>query len=375
MMMQRMCLSDLMGDFVTYRNLEPADSRLCGLSAIYSELGLPAGRIPRKTEPDFAATIMHLLHQAQPLRGVSRPLERLLYIGDTRMNDGTAAANLGQHLPLCAFIGEDRLGEPEKVEAHDGLTLVNRWTALDDFLRTVRKEGFALDDGTALLLDLDKTAIGARGRNDQPIDQARVDAARDTVRATLGQDFDMRVFRPIYDELHKPSYHHLTRDNQDYLVYISLMVSAGVYDWDALQADLRTKRLARFEEFVALCEERVCAGDFAVLCPIHREVAGNMRRGDPTPFKSFRYREYEATVARMDALPDDTPPERLLAEEITITREVAEAALELRERGVLVFGLSDKPDEASVPTPELARKGYLPLHRVTMKVTGSRLCD
>jgi hypothetical protein len=146
------------------------------------------------------------------------------------------------------------------------------------------------------------------------------------------------------------------------------MVSAGVYDWSALQADLRTERLATFEEFVAICQERMCVGDFAVLCSIHEEVAGNMQRGDPTPFKSFRYREYEATVARMDALPDDTPPERLLAEEITITREVADAALELRERGVLVFGLSDKPDEASVPTPELARRGYLALHRVTMKV-------
>jgi hypothetical protein len=40
----------------------------------------------------------------------------------------------------------------------------------------------------------------------------------------------------------------------------------------------------------------------------------------------------------------------------------------LRQRGALLFGLSDKPDEASLPRPELAQKGYLPLHRVTMKV-------
>jgi hypothetical protein len=94
-----------------------------------------------------------------------------------------------------------------------------------------------------------------------------------------------------------------------------------------------------------------------------------VRRGDPTPFKSFRYREYECTLARMDALPDDAPRERLLSQEITITREVADAALKLRRRGALTFGLSDKPDEASVPRPELARQGYLPLHRVMMKVT------
>jgi len=42
----------------------------------------------------------------------------------------------------------------------------------------------------------------------------------------------------------------------------------------------------------------------------------------------------------------------------------------LKERGVLVFGISDKPDEASVPTPELAEKGYEPIHRTVMKVYG-----
>jgi hypothetical protein len=70
----------------------------------------------------------------------------------------------------------------------------------------------------------------------------------------------------------------------------------------------------------------------------------------------------------MDALPDDTPREQLLANEIAITREVVDAARELRQCGALLFGLSDKPDEASLPRPELAQKGYLPLHRVTMKV-------
>jgi len=135
-------------------------------------------------------------------------------------------------------------------------------------------------------------------------------------------------------------------------------------------ADLKTKRLAAFDEFVAICDERLHAKEFAALRPIHAEVFSNLRQGDPTPFKSFRYREYECTVARMNALPDNTSRERLLAEEITITREVADAAHKLRECGALLFGLSDKPDEASLPRPELAQKGYLPLHRVMMKVVG-----
>lgn len=369
-MIPRMRLSDFLGDLVTYRNLEPADGRLRGLSAIHGELGLPAGHIPRKAEPDFAAVIVNLLRQAQSLRGATHLLERLLYIGDTRMNDGTAAKNLGRYFPLRAFIGQDQPEEPLRVETHEELTVANRWAALGGFLQTVQEQGFTLDESMAVIFDLDKTAFGARGRNDKPIDQARVDAVRDTVLSTLGEGFRIEIFRPIYDELHKPAYHSFTADNQDYLVYISLMASAGVCDLDALLADLRMKRLTTFEEFVALCEARLCRGDFAALRPIHEEVACNMRRGDPTPFKSFRYREYECTVARMDALPDDTPRERLLAEEIMITHEVAEAALELRRRGVLLFGLTDKPDEASLPRPELAQKGHLPLHRVMMKVIG-----
>lgn len=138
-----------------------------------------------------------------------------------------------------------------------------------------------------MLIDLDKTAIGARFRLD--------------------------AFRQIYDELHQPPYHPFTADNQDILVYISLMVSAGVYAAAALLADLKTKRLATFEEFVARCDERLRAGDSTALYPIHEEVINNMQRGDPRPFKGFRYREYERTVARMDALPDDTPREQLLA--------------------------------------------------------------
>ncbi len=85
-MIERMCLSDLLGDFVIYRKLEPSDARLRGLAAIHGELGLSADRpTPRKTEPAYAAVTMHLLRQAQSLRGAARPLQRLLYIGDTIM--------------------------------------------------------------------------------------------------------------------------------------------------------------------------------------------------------------------------------------------------------------------------------------------------
>jgi len=67
----------------------------------------------------------------------------------------------------------------------------------------------------------------------------------------------------------------------------------------------------------------------------------------------------------------DTPVEQLLRDEILLTQEVRTAALTWKERGALIFGLSDKPDEASIPTPELAEKGYLPLHRTLTHAVGS----
>jgi hypothetical protein len=312
---------------------------------------------------------MRILSQAQTLRSDKR-LQRLIYIGDTAMNDGQAIRNLGQHLPIHGFIGHERMGESRKVEVEDRLMLANRWEALADFIHFLEREGFAFDEATAVLLDLDKTAFGARGRNSHAIDAARVEAVRRTVEEVLGGDFDEGEFRAVYDELNQSQYHPFTADNQDYLAYVCLMVSGGVYDFTQLLADLDADRVSTFAQFIEICAERAIGDELA---PVHREVYANFQRGDPTPFKSFRYREYEETVRRMDRLPDEVGEERVLAEEIVITREVADVCRFLRGKGVLLFGLTDKPDESSIPRPELAQKGYLPLHRVTMKVVGNSI--
>ena len=377
-MFERGTLHDLLGDLVVYRNLEPADKRL-------RTPQLVGDSIPRKTEPAYAQAILHILGQAQALRSDKR-LRRLIYIGDTAMNDGQAIRNLGQHLPIYGFIGQER-GEVGSWKLEVGYSnlqppisnfqpptssvmLANRWEALVDFVHFLQGEGFAFDEATAALIDLDKTAFGARGRNSHAIDAARVEAVRRTVEEVLGGDFDEDKFRVVYDELNQPRYHPFTADNQDYLAYICLMVSGEVYDFIQLLADLDDECLSTFAQFIETCAERAIGDELA---PVHREVYANFQRGDPTPFKSFRYREYEETVRRMDRLPDEVGEERVLAEEIVITREVADVCRFLRGKGVLLFGLTDKPDESSIPRPELAQKGYLPLHRVTMKVVGNSI--
>ncbi|NIO72376.1 MAG: hypothetical protein GTN71_25970, partial [Anaerolineae bacterium] len=53
-MTERANLHATLGDSVVYRNLEPADERLRGLTEIWQEIGLSSYRIPRKLESDYA---------------------------------------------------------------------------------------------------------------------------------------------------------------------------------------------------------------------------------------------------------------------------------------------------------------------------------
>lgn len=368
-MYPRKTLADFLGDRVVWRNLIPCDSALPRLADIWQEIGLDSFRVPRKTEPIYAAAVYRFLQVAQARRG-EPPLERILVVGDTPMNDGTAAKNLGQYLPMRCFIGNEKLAETRQIKTDGPMMLANRWQALADFLEWVQAEGFAFDSRTALLLDLDKTAIGARGRNDKVIDRARVAAVQLTVEELLGGGFDEAAFCAVYDKLNQLEYHHFTSDNQDYLAYICLMVVGQVYPARHLWVDLESGSLTGFKQFVTLCDAHQSEMSGGLLAA-HREVTGNMAKKDPTPFKSFRYREYHTTVAAMNVLPDDAPQADLLTQEITITGEVAEISEQLVAQGVLTFGLSDKPDEASTPTPQAAGQGAVSLHHVTMKVVGS----
>ncbi len=359
-------LSDYLADRIVYRNLVPSDPSLPPLVEAWEKIGLERYRVPRKTEPAYAAMIMHLLNEAQRARG-GEPLRDLLFIGDTALNDGTAARNVGNYLPLRGFIGADRLKEDEQITLDGRIYIANRWRSLPAWLDWVQSEGIACDERTAILFDIDKTFIGARGRNDQVIDGVRVEAAKQTVIEALGGGFDETRFRRIYDELAQPKYHSsITADNQDYLVYISLMVMGDVFPADEFWTELEAGRLTGFIQFVTLCDgrrDRMEPG----LASAHAEVVANVRRGDPTPFKSFRHREYYVTVSRMDCLPDDAGRAELLQSEIVFTEEVGQAAQWLIDRGVLTFGISDKPDEASTPPAEVAGTGAQPIHRVVMK--------
>jgi len=371
----RASVHEFLGDFIVYRNLQPVDRRLPSLREVAPRVGLSDRRIPRKCEPTYAQVISHLLRQARVLDAPGASIERLIYVGDTQMNDGTAFGLICQAggWPGLAFIGAER-DEPAKVELvehQEGtLYLANRWAALADFDRFCRDRGLVIDERTAVIVDMDKTALGARGRNDHVIDQARLEAVHHTVGALLAGQFDAVAFREAYDLLNKPEFHPFTADNQDYLAYLCLILGSGHHTLEALVAAVREGRLASFEQYLAEVDVR-SARLPSELRVIHERIREAVGRGDPTPFKTFRRNEYRSTVERMGQLSDETPPTTLLQHEILITQEVREMALCWRQRGALLFGLSDKPDEASIPTEDLAARGYQPIHRVETHAVGS----
>jgi hypothetical protein len=365
-------LSDLLGDFIVYRSLRPADPRLPGLADLAEPLRLDPKAAPRKAEPAYGLAVAEILRRARACERPGAAIRQLLYVGDTHMNDGTAFRNLcaAGGWPGWAFIGQDEARRPAEVAVDGPIFLANRWSALGEFLTFVAGQGAALDEGTALVIDLDKTAVGARGRNDLAIDEARVLAVKRTVAHLLGPHFDEAAFQRAYDELKRPAYHPFTADNQDYLAYICLMLGAGLFDLDGLLARLTAGDIHRFEHFLSQVQDRPAALARAGLAEVHAGVWRNVQAGDPTPFKAFRYEEYRTTAERFGDLPG-APVEEVLARRVVITQEVLDAGLALRERDALVFGVSDKPDEASLPNPEQARAGMLPLHRLRTLVVGA----
>lgn len=365
-------LYDLFGDLVILRNLAPVDPRLPALAEAWREMGLQSPRTPRKHEQDYARAAAWFLRRARNLERPETEIRELLFVGDTAMGDGNAYRNLareGGWAGWC-FIGAEKLGQPPayRLEA-DNVYLANRWTALADWLSMIQADGARLDEGTAIVVDMDKTAVAARGRNAGPMDAARVEGVERTVAGLLGEAYNGEAFLAAYGVLNDPAYHQFTADNQDYLAYICLVLGAGLADLESLRMDVEAGRMASFEQFITWADGRI--GDAPTgLQQIHDEVYGLVQANDPTPFKAFRRNEYLCTAARFGCLPADTAVERMLAEQVCITQEVRELALGLRERGCLVLSMSDKPDEATLPTPELAAQGYQPLHRLQTMAVG-----
>ncbi len=371
----RAAIAEFLGDRIVYRGLEPYDKSLPPLEALRRAAGLAPEVLPRKNEADYARVVMHLLQACQEQDQPGGRIERLVFVGDTRLLDGTAYENLCRvsgwsgRAFICAEDGDPPATRWAAAEQNQPIMLANRWAALAQFDRECAQLGHPIDEGTAVVFDMDKTLVGARGRNARVIDQSRMQAVEQTVGDLLGKDFDPVVFRRIYDPLNQPEFHPFTTDNQDYLAYICLVLGNGLIDFADLTRRIRSDELASFEAFLDEVEARKGALPER-LAALHEEIRQRVQAGDPTPFKAFRRNEYLLTRQRFGCLSAAAAMVEMLAEEILITQEARCMAHKWRREGALLFGLSDKPDEASIPDEEHRAQGWTPLHQAETHAVG-----
>ncbi|HRJ42967.1 MAG TPA: hypothetical protein PL105_13860, partial [Caldilineaceae bacterium] len=166
------------------------------------------------------------------------------------------------------------------------------------------------------------------------------------------------------------------QDNQDYLAYMCLVLNNEAIDCVDLLESIDNRDIETFPQFVRYVETCIVGGERVseAMRQAHTAVHTSVQAGDPTPFKSFRRQEFLATLEHMNNLDDDAPLAERLIREITITQEVRETSLWLRERGCLVICLSDKPDEASAPNhPSVRDKS--PIHRAQTHAIGVSIAD
>lgn len=370
-------LADFFGDLVIYRNLEPLDRRLKGLKTSSHKMNVLPDRVPRKQDPEYAKAALWFSEQAQKLRRGAPKLSELLFIGDTLYNDGQAYHNMREHSGWqgSCFIGADRPGEsPALSHLENDIVSGNRWTYITDWVAHALEQGLHLDKRTVAIVDIDKTALGAKGRNDHVIDTARLEGIYRTMDDVLGSDFNRADFEKQYAELNRARYHFLTEDNQDYLAYICLVLNTRLIEYSDMLSEIESKSLDSFEQFLRWVDSRMMINPLSgeSLRQVHEAVVTSVRNGDPTPFKRFRRQEFITTVERMGQLSDDASVEQILAEEITLTQEVCELTEWLHERGCLLLCLSDKPDEASCPD-RYASSDLQPVHKTPTHRVGTSL--
>ncbi len=90
----RSTVSEFLGDNIIYRNLVPVDPHLPGLPDLWEEVGLSSSRVPRKTTTEYASVVALMLRYISEQHNPGSPIKRVVFIGDTHLNDGTAFQNI-----------------------------------------------------------------------------------------------------------------------------------------------------------------------------------------------------------------------------------------------------------------------------------------
>lgn len=363
---EQVALNDVLNGNLIFRNLRPVNPELPDYKKLASSLDLNPRNIPRKTSPQYALVVSRIFKAIERLNGGRQKFSNLVYVGDTIFSDGLCFKHLCETTRWHgkAFIGEDDFSCPanidERYHADATITVANRWTEVYTFAAKLQKEGWVTPE-TVVVCDIDKTLLAARGRNGHLIDQVRLSAALEIGRNACGDYFNEKRFTDLYHNLDQAAYHPLTDDNQDYLVYICLMLNKPWQKKTHLKNDILDGRLRSFHEFIDWMQDHLTEMPLC-LHGIHQSYFQAYMDGDLTPFKSFRQSELRHTLSLMGHLADDASFNELLKNEIVITEEVFSVLQQWQKLGAFIISLSDKPDEAAIPTRQMEIEGVLPLH-------------
>lgn len=339
-------IADITADRVFYRDLEPCDPTLPRLRDLAATLGIRGDQPPRKREAAYAQVALAIAQAAQAQRQ-GAPLQTLVVIGDTA-NDRLLAefARRECGFPAYAFIGVDRPVAPAELIWEGPIATATRWALAHTWITELEARGIDWPT-TALLIDIDKTLLGPRGRSDGAIDDARAEGALAVASDLLGDDLAVPTFRRIYADLCRLPWHGFTLDNQDYVTATALFVSVATMDLEDLRLRVEDEHPYHFAAFL----DEITLDVPERLSDLHADLQRLVALGDPTPFKAFRRAEYRATL------------ERMTDGRLTISAELLELGQRLAAQGALIMAASDKPAESALPSAEQRTAGMLPLHR------------
>jgi len=323
MIFERGTLNDIFGDYIIFRELNPFKRDLPDFETIKGRLSLKT--FPRKKDKEYALVLSTILKEA-------KDFSNIVYIGDTFMSDLTVIKNLKAYgIDVFGVITDEGATPPES-----GLSYVRFNASWRELLHFVSPY---INSNTVVIVDVDKTAIGAHGRNHLPIDKARSDAIFELARVCFAEP-ERNTILKLYHSIHTKEFLHFTEDNQDIVSIMTLILYSHLKTFEEFCKIAKEKSFREFIENIEVKE--------GMLKTFVDEVKEHLSKGSPTIFPTFRRIELEKTIKRMDFLPDATPLDVLFDEEILITGEVYSTGIFAREKGALVFGVSDKPESASI---------------------------
>lgn len=320
-------LHDLFGKNIIFRKLNILDKSLPQYKDIERELSI--SDFPRKNSRDYAKVITYLINKLNPESTI------IIYFGDSNL-DKIVVENLRSvsNKTVKGFIFNER----ERAQ-DDQIFNFNNWEDLSEFPQKIEEE---IHPGWFGLFDLDKTVIGARSRNSQPIDSARFEAVLEIMQQ-VSPEINKKKLKQIYDYINTQCI-SLTEDNQDYVACLTIWIYFQALEMDTL------KQFSNCGKNIGELFTYIKKGNIPdSLYPYFKEIYWNYSQEQSPLFKSFRYAELRTTARKFNLLKNENDIQKILTEEITITKEIFDVINLLKQNAIKFLCISDKPDETIFP--------------------------